>query len=130
MKTINKKIALSALVSFLLVTTQVALAEMRDLTKDEIMTMFSNKTVWGNHARNDKRAKVYFSADGTFTARRLDERGGSKGNWSVNDENQMCMERDGDTRCRRVVDKKGKIKKYKGKKHVWNYTKFKDGNQL
>ncbi len=130
MKAIYKKMALFALGSFLLASTQVALAEMRDLTKDEIMTTFSDKTVWGNHARKEKRTRVYFSPDGTYKSKRLDEKGSAEGKWSVNDNNQLCMERDGDTKCRRVVDKKGKIKKYKGKKHVWNYTKFKDGNQL
>ena len=130
MKMLNKRIIFAVLTFGLIGMSQVALAETRDLTKDEIIAMFSDKTVWGNHAKKDRRNKVYFAPDGTFKSKRLDEKGGSEGKWSVDDKNRLCMEKNGDTRCRTVVDKNGKIIKYKGKKHVWNYTKFEDGNKL
>ncbi|GMR05646.1 MAG: hypothetical protein BMS9Abin25_0221 [Gammaproteobacteria bacterium] len=126
----DKRIIFAALTFGLIGINQVALAEMRDLTKDEIIEMFSGKTVWGNHARKNKRHMVYFSPDGTFKGKRLDKDGETEGKWYVDDENLLCKVKDGDTKCRRVVDKNGKIKKYKGKKKVWNYTKFKDGNCL
>ena len=103
---------------------------MKDLNKDEIIAAFSGKTAWGNHAFKNKRNMVYFAPDGTFKGKRLDERGSATGKWYVDDENRLCMEKNGDSKCRRVVDKKGKLKKYKGKKHVWNFTKFKDGDQI
>ncbi len=130
MNSINKKIAVSVLASFLLITTQASLAEMRELNKDEIIAAFSGKTAWGHHEWKDKRTKVYFAPDGTFKGKRLDERGGGAGKWSVNDKNQLCMEKNDNSKCRRVVDKNGKLKRYKGDKLVWNFTKFKDGNQL
>jgi hypothetical protein len=130
MKIFYEKMFFVVLAFGLIGMSQVALAETRDLTKDEIIEMFSDKTVWGNHARKNKRDKVYFASDGTLKSevyeRHIDWE--SEGKWYVNDENQLCMEKEGDTRCLRVVDKNGKIIKYKGKKHVWNYTKFKDGN--
>ena len=128
MKILYEKMVFAVLAFGLIGMSQVALAETRDLTKDEIIVMFSDKTVWGNHARKNRRNKVYYAPDGTFKGKRLDEIGGGEGKWYVDDANLLCIEKEGDTRCRRVVDKNGKIKKYKGKKHVWNYTKFKDGN--
>ena len=132
MKLLNKRIVFAVLAFGLIGTSQVALAEKRDLTKDEIIEMFSDKTVWGNHAEKGRRKEVYFAPDGTFRQRRYSKRDTwlNEGKWYVNDENLLCMEKNGETKCRRVVDKNGKIKIYKGKKHVWNYTKFKDGNKL
>ncbi len=90
--------------------------------------MFSGKTDGGKHAKKkDNRTEVYFAPDGNaYKAKRLDQRDSSEGKWYANDENLLCMEKGGHTRCRRVVDKNGKIKKYKGTNLVWNYTKFKD----
>ena len=131
-------IIFSALTFGLIGTSQVALAEMRDLTKDEIIAMFSGKTVWGDKEPKvtrsfrlpAKRNKVYYAPDGTFKSKRLDEKGSGEGKWYVNEENLLCKEsgKKHKMKCRRIVDKNGKIKKYKGKKHVWNFTKFKDGN--
>jgi len=130
MKMLNKRIVFAALTFGLIGMSQVALAETRDLTKDEITAMFSGKTAWGKHAKKDNRTMVYFAPDGTYKAKRLDQRDSSEGKWYANDENLLCMEKGGHTRCRRVVDKNGKIKKYKGTNLVWNYTKFKDGNKI
>jgi hypothetical protein len=137
MKMLNKRIFFAVLTFGLIGMSQVALAEMRDLTKNEIIAMFSGKTVWGEKAnkglmsvkRSIKRNMVYYAPDGTFKSKRLDEKESSEGKWYVNEENLLCKENiDGDMKCRRVVDKNGKIIKYKGKKHVSNLTKFKDGN--
>ena len=136
MKMLNQRIVFAVLTFGLIGMSQVALAEMRDLTKDEIIAMFSDKTVWGHKAgkvgrssKSNRRNKVYYAPDGTFKSERLDERQSFEGKWYVNEENLICKENiDGDMKCRRVVDKNGKIKKYKDKKHVWNFTKFKDGN--
>lgn len=128
MKMLNKRIVFAALTFGLIGMSQVALAEMRDLTKDEIIAMFSGKTAWGKHARKAVRKMAYFAPDGTRIIKRLDEKGGAEGKWYADDKNLLCMEYEGDTKCRRVVDKKGKIKLYKGEKHTWNFTKFKDGN--
>ena len=130
MSKINKKFISIVLMFGLMGFSSLTFAEKRTLTGDEVTAMFSDKTVWGNHAKKDNRNKVYFAPDGTFKSKRLDGSGGSEGKWSVDDENRLCMEKNGDTRCRTVVDKNGKIIKYKGKKHVWNYTKFEDGNKL
>ena len=51
MKMLNKRIIFAVLTFGLIGMSQVALAETRDLTKDEIIAMFSDKTVWGNHAK-------------------------------------------------------------------------------
>ena len=132
MRILNKMVVRSVLAFGLIGMSQVSIAEMRDLTKDEIIAMFSDKTVWGNHAKRNKRNKVYYAPDGTFKSKRLDEIESGEGKWYVNEENLLCKE-SGEThemKCRRVVDKNGKIKKYKDKKHVWNFTKFEDGNKL
>ena len=138
MKILNKRIVIVVLALGLTGMSQVALAETRDLTKDEIIAMFSGKTVWGEIAnkglmsakRSIKRNMVYYAPDGTFKSKRLDEKESGEGKWYVNEENLLCKE-SGKThkmKCRRVVDKNGKIKKYNGEKHVWNFSKFKDGN--
>jgi len=138
MKMLNKRIVFPVLTFGLIGMSQVALAEVRDLTKDEIIAMFSGKTVWGDkvdkgirsRSRSIKRNMVYYAPDGTFKSKRLDEKGAGEGKWYVNEENLLCKEsgKKHKMKCRRVVDKNGKIKKYKDKKHVWNFTKFKDGN--
>jgi len=127
----NKKLVSALLVSCLLVVSHTALAGWEDMTAEDITAAFSGKTAWGNHAIKDKRNMVYFAADGSWKSKRLNEKGGSEGKWSVDGSN-LCMEKEGDTRCRRCAQKKkdGKIRKYKGKKHVWTYTKFEDGNKL
>ena len=129
MKMLNKRIVFAVLTFGLMGTSQAVLAEMRDLTKDEIIAMFSGKTVWGKHARKDKRNMVYFAPDGSMKNKRLDERESYEGKWDVNEENRLCRENiDGNMKCFRVVDKNGKILLYKDLKHVWYFTKFKDGN--
>ena len=127
----NKKLLSALLVSFLLSASQAALAGWEDMTAEEITAAFSGKTAWGNHAIKNRRNMVYFAPDGTFKGKRLDEKGSGEGKWSVDGSN-LCLEKEGDTRCRRCAQKKknGKIRKYKGKKHVWTYTKFEDGNKL
>ena len=44
MKMLNKRIVFAVLTFGLIGMSQVALAEVRDLTKDEIITVFSGKT--------------------------------------------------------------------------------------
>lgn len=133
MKILNMRIAIAALTFGLIGMSQVAFAEMRDLTKDEIIEIFSDKTVWGDSAKKGgrvvKRNMVYFAPDGTFIGKRLDERNRAEGEWYVNDEDLLCMKNDnGQEKCLRVVDKNGKIRKYNNYTHVWNFSKFKDGN--
>jgi len=125
-----KIIVCSALAFGLTGMSQVALAEMRDLTKNEITETFSGKTVWSNHANKNRSSKTYYAPDGTLKNKRSKDIGTREGKWYVDDKNLLCKEYDGDTKCRRVVDKSGKLKMYKGKKHVGNYKKFKDGNCL
>ena len=72
----------------------------------------------------------YFAADGNFNGKRLDKDRKSTGKWSVNEKGFLCLERGGDTKCRKVVDDDGAIRKNKGDKHVFTYTKFEDGNKL
>ena len=113
--------------------SQAAMAgDWEVMKKEEIMTTFSGKTVWGEHARKSRRAMNYFNPDGTWIGKRLDDTGSNSGKWYVDDENRLCMYRDndGDTRCRIVKKKGDKIRKYKGEKYVWKYTKFKDGDQI
>lgn len=136
MKIINEMVIRAVLAFGLMGMSQVALAETRDLTKDEIMATFSDKTAWGKSTkrgkRNDKRVKVYYAPDGTFKSKRLDEREECEGKWYVNEENLLCKEsvNCNEMKCRRIVDKNGTIKKYKGYDHVGTFTKFKDGNKL
>ncbi|MFW2438311.1 MAG: hypothetical protein ACN4GR_02960 [Arenicellales bacterium] len=97
MKAINKKVALVGLVSCLLGTTQLALAEKKDLNKDEIIATFSGKTAWGNHAIKGKRNMVDFAPDGTYISKHLDEKSSGEGKWSVDGSN-LCIEKEADTR--------------------------------
>lgn len=66
MKIINEIVVRAVLAFGLMGISQVALAETRDLTKDEIIVMFSGNTVWGNHAKKSRKNMVYYAPDGTF----------------------------------------------------------------
>jgi hypothetical protein len=126
----SEMVVRSVLAFGLIVISHVVQAEQRDLNADEVTVMFSGNTATGEHAFKKKKSMVYFSPDGTYKGKRLDKNTSRQGKWSVDDKAQLCMEKDGDTRCRRVVDDNGTIKKYKKNKHVWTFTKFEDGDKL
>lgn len=129
MRIINEMVVRSVLAYCILGISQVALAEQRVLNADEVTAMFSDKTVWGEHAFKPKKSIVYLSSDGTYKSRRLDVDETNEGKWSVNKKGELCMKNKKE-KCRKVVDEDGVIKKYKKKKHVWTYTKFEEGNNL
>jgi hypothetical protein len=124
----NKKLISAFLVFGIMGFSNFTLAEERDLTGGEVTAMFSDKTVWGENAK--KKTISYFAADGSFNGKNLDNNKASKGKWSVDKEGQLCLDRKGKNKCRKVVDDGGLIKKYKGSKHVFTYTKFEEGNKL
>jgi len=130
MKIINEMVVRAVLAFGLIGMSQAVLAEQRVLNADEVAAMFSDKTVWGEHAFKEKKTMSYFSADGSFTGKQLDINETTKGKWSVYKKGRLFLERGGDNLCRKVVDDGGVIKKYKKKKHVFTYTKFEDGNKL
>ena len=127
---LNMKFACAILAFGFVGMSQPALAEQRDLNKDEIMAKFSDKTVSGHHATNDMKSITYFAADGTFKGKRLDKEGITEGKWTADDKNLLCRGKEGNRNCRRVVDDNGTIKIYNEKDHVWTYTKFENGNKL
>jgi len=130
MKKMNKKFVSTLLVFGIMGFSNLTLAEERVLTGDEVTAMFSDKTVWGEHAIKGYKSISYFAADGSYNGKNLTKNKKSKGKWSVDEKGQLCLDRKGDNLCRKVVDDGGVIKKYKGSKHVFTYTKFEEGNKL
>lgn len=152
----NKKRVFTVLVSGLICMSQTALAEKRVLNTDEIMEMFSGKTVWGNHTTRDKKNMVYYSPDGTFEGKRLIEGSTSKkntvavihgdrynikhvnpdkihqGKWSVDKKGRLCIKKKKKQKmCRVIAYDNGVIKGFKGSnEHIWTGTKFEDGNHI
>ena len=129
MRKINKNFISIVLMFGLMGFSSLILAEERTLTGDEVTAMFSDKTVWGEHAVKDKKSISYFAADGSYSGKNLTKNTKSKGKWSVDKKGRLCIDK-GDKKCRKIVDDGGEIKKYKKKKHVYTYTKFEDGNKL
>ena len=125
MKKINRKLVSTLFVFVIMGFSNLTLAEAPTLTGDEVMAMFSDKTVWGEHAFKDRKSIAYFAADGSWTNSKK-----STGKWSVDKKGRLCLERGGDNKCRKVVNDGGVIRKYNKKKHVYTYTKFEDGNKL
>ncbi|GAG69768.1 unnamed protein product [marine sediment metagenome] len=111
MKMLNKRIVFSALIFVLMGMSQVVLAEQRTLTGDEVTAMFSDKTVWGEHAIKDKQTVGYFAADGSFTGRNLANKNTkSTGKWSVDKKGRLCLKKGGEKKkCTTVVDDGGEI---------------------
>lgn len=132
MKMLLKTLVFCFISCGLITATQVVVAEERELSKDEVTALFSGKTATGNHPRKNRASTVYFAPDGAWKGKGM--AGGkqvqNQGKWSVDGEGRLCMEKNGDTRCRRVVDDNGVIKKYKQDKLTWTYTKFEDGDQV
>ena len=128
MKTLNI-IVCTVLVSGLLGMSQVALAEKRLLTADEVTALVSGKTAWLQHAFKDKKLVVYYSPDGTWKSKRLDKNKTDKGKWSVDKEGRLCMNKW--KNCRRIYDVGGAVKDHQGSnEHNMTYTKFEDGDKL
>ena len=158
MKTLNV-IFCTVLASCLIGISQVALAEKRALSADEVTAMFSDKTVWGHHTNKPKKYMVYYSPDGTFKRKRIVEgstnqngiavvlsssqSGGGiyktkqvdtnkivQGKWSVDEKGRLCIKKK-KKKCRMIVDDNGVIKRYKeSNNHVWTFTKFEDGDKF
>ena len=127
MKIMNEMVVRAVLACGLIGMSQVVLAEQRTLTGDEVTAMFSDKTVWGEHAFKDKKTIGYFAADGSLLKNKKE----SKGKWSVDKKGRLCIKKGGEKKCTKIVDDGGVIKKYNKKnKHVYTYTKFEDGNKL
>ena len=123
--------AVAVLVCFLGTSQGVMADDWQVMNKDEIVSTFSGKTAWGEHAQKDKRGMNYYNPDGTWIGKRLDNTGSNSGKWYVDEENRLCQtHEDGDTRCRIIKKKGDKIRKYKGEKYVWKYTKFEDGDHV
>ena len=132
MRIMNEMVVRFVLVFGLPGMSQVVLAEQRVLKAGEVTAMFSDKTVWGEHAFKDKKTIGYFAADGSFTGRNLAKKNKkSNGKWSVDKKGRLCLKKGGgEKKCRKLVDDDGVIKKYNDKKHVYTYTNFEDGNKL
>jgi hypothetical protein len=105
------------------------------LNNEQIKSLFSGKTTYGQHAFKDNSGYMYRKEDGTFVAYRK-TRGKVTGTWSVKD-NMFCRKPDGrDFGCREVYDQgDGTFRFYvqpknliKPRKHVWTITKIVDGN--
>lgn len=106
-----------------------------DLPRDEVLKLFSGKTVEAYHVKKDFDIKTYFNTDGTYRQFRDGEP--RAGKWWVKDDGKMCMQRSDRNReyCRIIVkagDKLTKVKvKENGKRvHLLDYKKFTEGDAL
>lgn len=104
------------------------------MSKEELVSSFSGKTVYGKHAFKSKKGITWHSPDGKAVSRYAGE-GTLKGKWWVSKKNgKFCLERGGKKRCQWVVKQSdGTYFKYKqtkqgALKHIWTYTKVVDGN--
>lgn len=123
------------LLIFALLISQTAYADEGDLSKDEVINLFSGKTVDAYHVKKDLDIKTYYDPGGTYVQIRDGEK--RDGKWYVRDDGYMCMSPSHrDKEFCRIVMKKGdnyrKIKvKGNGKRvYIISYKKFSDGNSI
>ncbi len=125
---------------FFLLTTQVFAAEpvqlpAGTLNTDEILRLFSGKTVESFNVSNQRVSQTYYNPDGTV----VQLRDGKKrfGKWKVKEKSgkgRICLKiENGRNKCRIVVKDRGTYRKYvvklSGKhRHVIDYRSFVAGN--
>ncbi|MDH3900448.1 MAG: DUF995 domain-containing protein [Gammaproteobacteria bacterium] len=123
------KIILVCLLAAALGATGLRAAE-KVLSGDEVMALFSGKTVDYTLVTRDRAVSAYYAEEGSMRGMS----GGNKmsGSWSVSDKGELCIDYGKGLRCRHIIEEDGVYKKYKekdGKKiHVVTYYKFTDGN--
>ena len=130
-----KKISVLYFPTLLLLMLASQAVFAKDLTKDEVTSLFSGKTVDAYHVKKDFEIKTYYDPDGTYKQIRDGEK--RSGEWQVRDDGYMCMSsshRDKEF-CRVVVKKGDKYRKLKVKGNgkrifIISYKNFVDGDTL
>ena len=104
------------------------------LDREQIIKLFSGKTVESVTASKGRISHSYYVQDGSL----VQVRNGQKrsGKWRVTRTGRICLQMEGMAeKCRIIVNEKGKYKKYIVKKngrhqHSVSYRNFIDGKQL
>ncbi len=127
----NHKNGVAAMAAALVLLASGPAAAERTLNRDEVMTLFSDKTVQYYHERKDFDIEAYYAPDGSLRGKRGDKK--LNATWSVEEHGSLCISRHGQNRCRIIVENNGVYKKYKEKGDgsrvlVITYRKFIDGN--
>lgn len=112
-----------------------AASEAKELSGDEITSLFADKTVKGHHERKDYDFRSYYAADGTFRSHQGPDGELHEGTWRV-DGPDICIrwKDESEDLCRRMVqDPDGSYRKVKlrGRKPpltVVTFESFTDGN--
>jgi len=101
-----------------------------ELSEDEIIERFSNKTVEGRHLKKNFSFVRFYGADGTLIAV-SDEKGERTANWSADEEN-LCHQWHGKNKCFPMKEQDGVVKMYnrRGTVPILVFNKFTDGNNL
>lgn len=102
------------------------------LTKQEITSLFSNRTVDGHHERKNFEFVRFFSADGKLYGINP-FKGIRRGNWDVTSKGLCFHWKGGLKHCRKITIEKGVVKQYKVKGSgeevlATTYTRFRNGN--
>ena len=104
------------------------------LSADELLRLFSDKTVYSVTAVRKRESVSYYASSGEL----LQMRNGVKrtGHWRVTANDRICLQMENlPEKCRIVVKEDGEYKKYIVKKngrhqHSVSYVEFRDGNPL
>ena len=121
-------------ISFIVIASTNAFAD--DLSREEVVQLISGNTVEAVHAKRGNQITTYYSPDGTFRQIRSGER--QKGTWYVNDDGELCKNREGWGGECRVISKEGDVWKaykipsniMKGRKHKRTFNRILKGNKL
>lgn len=115
------------------VNTGVALPK-GTLNADELVVLFSNKTVHSVTAVEGRKSVSYYAASGEIRQQR---HGVTRhGRWRVTDNHRICLQMENlPEKCRIVVKEKGVYQKYIVRKngqhqHSVSYQRFEEGNPL
>ena len=104
------------------------------LSKDEVVQLFSGKTVESVTATKGRVSHTYYDPDGSLEQRRK----GAKrfGTWRVTDTGSICLSMEGlEEKCRIIVKEGNEYKKYIVKKsgqhqHSVSYRNFRNGKKF
>ena len=104
------------------------------LTRDEVIRLFSGKTVESITASKGRVSHTYYAPDGKLE--QLQEGSRRFGTWRVTDNARICLKMEGlEEKCRIIVQEGKEVKKYIVKKsgqhqHSVSYRNFRNGKKF
>jgi len=111
-------------------------AEWRILSNDEVIDLFTGKTVKGYHVKKKYAFTSYYEPTGTFRSYQGEAREPRLGKWWVNNEGDICIRWQDESKdlCRKMItDDDGNYRKVLVKKNgkqilIVRFESFIDGN--